>query len=414
MSQWWVHILTAVALAWALQGMVSAYSVRRMVRRVVQPRREDYARYRPFAHVVLPVKGLDTDLRACVDSLCEQDYPGYRLVFVVESEDDPAYKVLVEQTSRDTGHEVRVVVAGQSPGDTGQKVHNMLTALKETGLVEGDGYEDDVVVFADADAVPGRSWLASIVGPLTDDKTGCTTGYRWMVPPPERPTVASHLLSVMNSSVVSFLWRKRLIRAWGGAMALRCQTLRKGGLVGYWTGAISDDFQLSRMCRSLGLRVYFVPECLVPATVDVTFKSLWAFARRQYLITRVHAPVIYFAALAALALYVVGFTVSWGVVIAWAAGCFTHTLAGVCATGAVVLHVLFDQYRATHRARLVRASLGAEVEKSLHATLRYDRWATPVWMTLHGLIVLGALFGSTIAWRSIRYRLRGPQRVERL
>jgi hypothetical protein len=43
-----------------------------------------------------------------------------------------------------------------------------------------------------------------------------------------------------------------------------------------------------------------------------------------------------------------------------------------------------------------------------------DRWATWLWMSLHALLLARAALGRTIRWRGIRYRLHGPQRIERL
>ena len=39
--------------------------------------------------VILPIKGVDDDTQANVHALLSQDYPEYRLIFAVESEDDP-------------------------------------------------------------------------------------------------------------------------------------------------------------------------------------------------------------------------------------------------------------------------------------------------------------------------------------
>ena len=102
----------------------------------------------------------------------------------------------------------------------------------------------------------------------------------------------------------------------------------------------------------------------------------------------------------------------WWLVAGWRGGGGVWTWAppaGVLATVWVA-----NQARSGYRRRVVAKALGAEALANLKYALRLDRWATTGWMALHWLLVVRACFGRTCRWRGTTYRLRGPQRVERL
>src|SRR6476619_2131519 len=50
--------------------------------------------FTPFATVIAPCKGMDSGLKENLAALLEQDYPAYEVIFVVDSEDDPAAAVI--------------------------------------------------------------------------------------------------------------------------------------------------------------------------------------------------------------------------------------------------------------------------------------------------------------------------------
>lgn len=402
-------------LAWVAQAWLSALQVRKFARRFERPRRAAFDRYRPRVAVIVPFKGLEPGLERHIEALFNQDYPDYQLVLVVESEQDPAYPLIGRVASRCPQRRARVLMAGIAPAGTGQKVHNQITAIEHLQREAGG---EEVWVFADSDAVPGPNWLGDLVGPLGQaSKTAVTTGYRWLIPEARegesRPSVWSCLASVMNSSVACWCGRDEFNHAWGGSMAVRVATAQEGGLLDLLRGSLTDDYAMTRMARRLGRRVYFVPRCLVASPAAMGLAELVNFAHRQYLITRVCAPGLYAAALGFHALFVSAFVSAWvvlGVELARGAGGWRWIIPA----GAIALTAAGHQVRAGFRRRAVRNAFGERGLDRLACALRLDRWATPLWMTLHGLLIVRAGFGRTMCWRGIRYRLDGPQKVQRL
>jgi hypothetical protein len=147
--------------------------------------------------------------------------------------------------------------------------------------------------------------------------------------------------------------------------------------------------------------------------VDFTFGSLVNFAQRQYLLTRVYAPRLFWVGLGMTSLYVAGLAgVWWGLVRGLFEGVSSRGWWGPAAVMVAVFVV--NQWRANERRSVIGRAFGGGAVEGLRVTLRWDRWGTPVWMTLHWLLMLRSAFGRTMRWRGIRYRLHGPQWVERL
>ncbi len=408
-------ILTLLWAAWVLQALVTVIQVRWFAGKLNLEHSEAAWAFRPPVSVVVPMKGIDDDISAAVANICSQDYPNYRVRFVVESEQDPAYDALREALATCGHPDTKLLIAGIAPPTQGQKVHNQLHALEE---LETDIREDEVWVFADSDAIPGSRWLADMVSSLSrTDVFAGSSGYRWLIP--ANPSVGhgprfwSHVASVINSSVACLQGRPHTTQAWGGSMAIQARLAIKGNLRARWTGALTDDYPVKHLARALGMKIKFVPRCLQPTPVDLTFGQFWNFGHRQYLITRVYHPMLFALAAGATWLYTAAFVTSW----LWCGRFAWHEPGGdrwwlpIPAMAAVFL---LNQYRATLRARCIRQAFGERVYDAVRTTRLIDRWLTPWWMGMHALIVLRAMFGRTMVWRGIRYRLNAPNDVRRV
>ncbi len=401
----WDRPQVALGVVWALWGLQALwcwYNVNLFLRRTRKQgiRQDDKPLevYTPPAAVIVPVKGADDRFDEHIAALTGQDYPGYRVLFVVEGEADPAYAQLTRwKASRPTdGVRVDVVVAGLAEGE-GQKVHNQLRALE--ALEPGD----EVVVFADADAVPDGKWLGRLVWRLRRPKVAATTGYRWLVPTDGR--LASRLGSAMNAQVATLLGPDRRNHAWGGSMAMRRQTLEAADLVGHWRGALSDDYQFTRAARRTKGRLYFQMRCLVASPAAFSWARLFEFGRRQHLITRVYAPGVWLIGLIGTSLYLAGLVTA----VAAAVGPWRGWGWGV---GALAVVMVADRFRGGRREAVVREIFDASVARRIEPALRLERWATPLVMAVHWLIIVSSAWGRTVRWSGVTYRVRGRQRVQ--
>ena len=235
--------------------------------------------YRPSVALLVPCCGAEPGLAENLRALTCQRYPRLTIVFVLEDASDAAFSIVREIVSG-LRTPSRVVLAGPARS-SGQKVHNLGAAVRETP-------EAEVLAFADSDIRPDEGWLARLVGPLERTGVGVATGYRFYLP--ERGSFASLLRSAWNAGVLTLLGDHDHNFAWGGSMALRRETFFRAGVPEAWQGALSDDYALTHAVRRAGLRVEFVPSCLVASEGPVGLAEVLRWCGWQMAITRVYWP----------------------------------------------------------------------------------------------------------------------------
>jgi cellulose synthase/poly-beta-1,6-N-acetylglucosamine synthase-like glycosyltransferase len=359
--------------------------------------------YRPRVALIVPCKGLDPQFDANIRSLLCQEYEDYRAYLVVQDRSDPAYARLC--TIRDhlgsgsATPSVEILVAGPSTACS-QKIHNLLYAI--------DRLDDDVEVlaFADSDVCVRSDWLARLVQPLRKPKRGVTTGYRLFVP--TRNNLATLGLSAINASVAQMLGNSRFNQAWGGSMAVRFADFRRLGLPEIWKHTLSDDLSLSVAVKKAGMIVTFVPACLVASHASMSWSRLSEFCRRQFLITRVYAPLTWALGLLSSMGSVLGL---WGTV---AVAVYAAMAGAPHARFFAVIPVIFfagQLFRVALRQSMASRLLKDHARR-LRPAIVADVLGFWFWSLLLLIFILSSAFGRTIRWRGIRYRLLGPTETE--
>jgi cellulose synthase/poly-beta-1,6-N-acetylglucosamine synthase-like glycosyltransferase len=369
----------------------------------VQRSRKDRVKFRPRCVLIVPCKGLDETFDKNIESFFCQAYQPYNLFFVVEDQSDPAYDRLLNLAAgyRPTSQArtVDILVAGPTESCS-QKLHNLLFAYRKIPK------ETEVLVFADSDACAGPDWLAHIVHPLRKDKNGASSGYRCFIP--QQNNTASIALSSLNAKVCQLLGNTPFNLAWGGSMAIRVDNFREYGLEEIWQKALSDDLSLSRAVRRHHRKMVFVPSCMIASFQTTTWKELWEFCRRQFIITRIYSPRMWLFGLLTTAL---GVLALWGsLVVAILALQANWPYAWIYP----VLPVLFwglQMVRAVLRQKIIAKLLG-EYKQQMKVARYADLFFFWGWSILLLLIILSSAVGRTITWRNIRYRLNAPLDIQ--
>ncbi len=359
--------------------------------------------YRPRCVLVVPCKGLDETFDENIESFFRQDYENYHLCFVVQDRRDPAYERLLALKARhkqlSPAATVKIFVAGVSTASS-QKLHNLLFAYRH---IPDDA---EALVFADSDACAGPNWLAHLVYPLRQHKTGAAGGYRCFVP--KRNNAATVTLAAVNAKICQLLGNTRFNLAWGGSMAIRVNRFRELGLDKTWQKVLSDDLSLSKAVRQKGLKMVFVPACMIASYEATTWSSLFEFARRQFLITRIYAPGMWLFGLFSTSIGAVG--LFGGIALAvWAVKTgYPHT--ALC----IALPVVFGGCQLA-RAVLRQIMLARLLRKDASA-MKVVRNADILLFWLFKLILLAIILasavGRTLTWRGIKYKLHSPTDIE--
>ena len=392
---WYYYIALAAIVSQLLFFSLTYKNYRYAVKKYKRER----SWYRPRTVLIVPCKGLDSAFQQNISSFFEQDYENYLLWFVVDDESDPAYGELCQLKNRlsqsSKAQDVQVFVAGQ--GQTcSQKIHNLLYCYEKISD------DIDVLAFADSDICVRSNWLSHIVYPLRKAKNGAASGYRWFIP--ESNNLASLALSAMNAKVAQLLGNTHFNQAWGGSMAIRVEVFREFGLDKIWPKALSDDLSLSVAVKKAGLLVVFVPACLVASHEVTTWRKLFEFARRQFLITRVSAPKTWWFGLLSGLYSISGLWAGAGLAI-YAGATQNENLPLFAAVP--VLFFTSQLIRAILRQRMAGKLLEHE-RRAMRAACCADILAFWLWSFLMLLLIISSAFGRTICWRGIRYKLLGP------
>jgi ceramide glucosyltransferase len=380
-----------------LQSLLALGAVIRFARYALrrQPARQN--RYQPKAVVIVPCKGLEPDFEENIRALFVQEYREYEIIFVTESEIDPAHAVLNKLIQNHSRRPAWLIVAGEARA-RGQKVHNLCAAIDMLNAIDRRA---EVLVFADSDARPAKTWLAELIAPLGDKRIGATTGFRWYVP--ERNKFSALLLSVWNASALA-LMGERSGFAWGGATALRRENFDKLNIKRAWQHALSDDYALTAAIHGAGQRIKFIPACLVASHTAATSSELLEFSTRQMRITRVYAPRVWQLAGFSHGLFNLAFWGGWLWLLASAwRGDFSFGLA-TWLSGTLLFGAVTGWLRATVAAHLLPAN---------RARINQLRWSYalcgPLVSGLYLYNVVAAALSRRIVWRGIGYEMVSPQ-----
>lgn len=389
-------VLAVLLLAQSLAALVASLRLARYAwRSQAQPRE----RYVPKTAVIVPCKGIEPDFEDNIIAYLAQDYRHYELIFVTESEDDSAHLAL-KRILYESNRSAWLITAGEAR-NRGQKVHNLCAALDAFETVDRN---TEVLVFADSDARPEANWLSELVTPLTDPRIGATTGFRWYMPlntKLPRSGWGSYLLSAWNAAALSLLGERSAF-AWGGATAMNRDTFEALRIKQQWEcGAVSDDYVLTKAVQQAGLKIKFVPTCLMFSEARLGWRSLLEFTTRQMTITRVYAPRV------------------------WWLAALTHTFFNLTFWGGLLFLALTREGLATVLPLLLGSFLlgvmtgGARwfvashlLPEELHHPLRRSGWAYwllhPVVSVLYLYNIIASARTRRILWRGIGYEMVSP------
>ncbi|HKU77175.1 MAG TPA: glycosyltransferase family 2 protein [Pyrinomonadaceae bacterium] len=370
------YFLAALSIWFGIQSLLNGIRYAAYVRRETS---RALPEFQPFVSVIAPGRGLEPGLRENLQTLLEQDYPRYEVLFVFDRADDPAIQIIGHGSSR----LARTIIAGPAT-DSGQKVHNLRVAVTEVDP------QSEVLVFVDTDARPAKDWLKHLVAPLADETIGASTGYRWFVP--NRGGIASRLRGVWNASVASALGSDTAKNfCWGGSTAIRRTTFEKVNVSERWRGTVSDDFTITRVLKEAKLPIHFTPHCLVASVGDCDFKELFEFTTRQIKITRVYAQHLWLPLLLGSALFAIVF--------------FGGVILLILSPSLVLLLILLVIFTLGATKSFIRwRAINSSLNRDLLAHIFL--WPFASLLYLYNAIVAG--FSQRITWRGITYELKSP------
>jgi cellulose synthase/poly-beta-1,6-N-acetylglucosamine synthase-like glycosyltransferase len=158
--------------------------------------------------ILLPLGGIIPDQEKILTSLLEQDHPNYRMLFIVDDEEDPVNPLINELCDR-YPHAVKIV-AGIG-GLCAQKNHCLVKGLSNLAP------ETDIVVFCDGSNIADTGWLKRITYRVESGQVEVRTTHRAFNPIPH--TLGGLCQAVYGSVIL--LGTQLVTYPWGGGTAIK-------------------------------------------------------------------------------------------------------------------------------------------------------------------------------------------------
>ena len=234
------------------------------------------------ATIILSVRGTDPRLEPAVAALLKQNFRSYSILVVVDSKTDPAWKRLQEIKARlDFEGRMKIVPLEN---------RRVTCSLKCSALIQAANMlpvETRWVAFVDADVVTHESWLADLLGPLTDARVAVVTGGQWFEPP--NPISNGALLrSIWNAGAL--VPTVLLKHPWAGTMAMRYEDLVISSLIDDWKTSIVDDGPIAKFAKQMGGAIVVNPALLMVNQDDCSWKYAMQWIARMLTWSKIYEP----------------------------------------------------------------------------------------------------------------------------
>jgi cellulose synthase/poly-beta-1,6-N-acetylglucosamine synthase-like glycosyltransferase len=355
----------------------------------------------PKTAVILCLRGADPFLPNCLRSLLSQNYPNYDLKLIIDSPEDPAFKITKEIITE--------INATNYESSTLRTVrHNC--SLKCNSLVQAISDLDDsyqVIALVDADTIVHPNWLKELVTPLTNEKVGLTTGNRWYVPTGKYWGSLVRYAGNVSTVVQMFLFQV----PWGGSLALKKQVIKETQLLEKWGEAFGDDMFLHKIVKRQGWQIKFVPSSLILNREEIDLSSLFPTLQRLILCSRLYHPN-WFALIGDIISSIIFPTLTIllasGLLLVgeWNLATSLFQSYGIYILGLLLIMLTME----LGVQEIFRSQ--AQLIPQIPLITIIKMWiAIPFTQWFYGLAVLSSLWMSKVTWRGLTYRINSPWNI---
>jgi cellulose synthase/poly-beta-1,6-N-acetylglucosamine synthase-like glycosyltransferase len=355
----------------------------------------------PKTAVILCLRGADPFLPNCLRSLMQQNYPEYDLKVILDSQEDPAGKIVTETIAELAATNVQISHLRIVRHNCSLKCSSLIQAVSDLD----DSYQ--VVALIDADTIVHRNWLRELVSPLNDPKVGVTTGNRWYLPTGNYWGSLVRYAGNVSTVVQMFLFQI----PWGGTLAVKTEVLHQTRLLEQWGQTLNDDLIIHNVIKKYGLKVKFVPSLLMVNREESDLLDLIDSLKRLLLSARLYHPR--WLALVSDAISSILFPTLVILLIIesllegqWYAAVLLFSCYTIYTVGLLLLMLILEK----GVQRIMRFQDQAIAKISAAAIMKM-LIVIPLTQWVYGVAMLSSLWMSTVKWRGLTYRVQGPGNV---
>ena len=332
----------------------------------------------PPVVMIKPVRGLDHGARDNYLSFIHQDYPSFRILFTVDSPDDPAAS-LIRDLEREYPDKVELVVVSERTGQN-RKMNKVAAVARE--ILSSSPY----ILVNDSDIRVPPSYLREIMRPmLADPKVGAVTCMQRGIPEGGFPSRLAALMlnsEAIPQGLVAYALLP-LTYLYGPTMLFSAEALRSIGGFDAMKDYLADDYHLGRLIHEKGYRIV-LSHLMVDARIrDESLSGVIAHEVRWARTYSSLRPLGY-----SLSIFSKPFLFCLLAVLLGGIGGSPAMAFG--AVGLYVLHLALSSY-------LLREIVGQPLS---HKDL--SLWISREILSLYAYLMS---FGRSILWRGYRYRI---------
>jgi ceramide glucosyltransferase len=336
--------------------------------------------FAPGISILKPLKGCDATSRASLQSWFHQNYAGsLEIIFGVAAEKDPVVEIVRQLLAENAGVRARLIVCQNLVGAN----------AKVAKLVQLEALAThDLILACDADVRVPPDFLANLVAPLREDKTGLVNCF-YRLANPVNAAMRWEAVAVNAdfwSQVLQAASLKPLDFALGAAMLVRRSALSQIGGFPALADCLADDYQLGHRVAKAGHGIALCPVVVECWDAPQTWRSVWHHQLRWARTIRVCQPAPYFFSILSNASLWPGL---------WLAMSLATTKTFYAPLAAVVF-------------LLMRICLAQDLQRRLtpERKLVSPAWLVPVKDFLGAAVWLSAYAGNTVEWRGREMKLR--------
>ena len=352
------------------------------------------------AVIVLSVRGTDPQLQPAVSALLNQDFRAYSILVVVDNKRDPAWTLLQEIKARlDFENRMKIVPLDNARSTCSLKCSSLIQA------VEMLPQKTRWVAFVDADVVTHETWLADVLGPLSNAGVAVVTGNQWFEPP----------TPITNGALLRSIWNAGALvptillkHPWAGTMAVRYEDLVVSSLLDDWKVTIVDDGPVAKFAKQMGGKVVVNPALLMVNRDDCSWRFSMDWIARMLTWSKIYESTFPLTVLHALISVVLAIGVDICLIVALLSLDTSMILAsvGTLVTAAVLSVVSYAMVRNAVSTSLQQRNLKGLPPLPIDVLGKIAFLMGPVQLCyLAGCFK--AMFAKVVKWRGIEYRLYG-------
>jgi ceramide glucosyltransferase len=202
----------------------------------------------PPVSILKPLKGLDDGLFDNLESFCKLDYPQYELIFSLQNQNDPAYKVVKKIQEKYPSRDITIAVEYCNEG-LNPKVNNLISAYKRAKY--------DLILISDSNVRVEKQYLADITWHMDDPSVGLVSN---MIRGLGGRSLGAHMENLhLNSFIVgSVCFLDKYLKmpcVVGKSMLMRKAELEDIGGFGSVKDFLAEDYIIGKRIHELGKRV---------------------------------------------------------------------------------------------------------------------------------------------------------------